>query len=77
MVTLALYRFANSSDRTGQEVYGQTSQDGGWLAEQMAEVRKAVIGEVQRVIASLENQYNARTNQEMNSSSCLTRRKLP
>ena len=28
------------------------------LAEQMAEVRKAVIGEVQRVIASLENQYN-------------------
>jgi succinoglycan biosynthesis transport protein ExoP len=34
------------------------------LAEQMAEVRKAVTGEVQRVIASLENQYNALTNQE-------------
>jgi capsular exopolysaccharide synthesis family protein len=34
------------------------------LAEQMAEVRKAVIGEVQRVIGSLENQYNALTNQE-------------
>jgi capsular exopolysaccharide synthesis family protein len=34
------------------------------LAEQMAEVHKAVIGEVQRVIASLENQYNALTNQE-------------
>jgi polysaccharide biosynthesis transport protein len=34
------------------------------LAEQMAEVRKAVIGEVQRVIASLENQYNAFTTQE-------------
>ena len=34
------------------------------LAEQMAEVRKAVIGEVQRVIASLENQYNALTTQE-------------
>ena len=34
------------------------------LAEQMAEVRKAVIGEVQRVIASLENQYNALTAQE-------------
>src|SRR5712691_11732389 len=30
----------------------------------MAEVRKAVIGEVQRVIASLENQYNALTTQE-------------
>ena len=34
------------------------------LAEQMAEVRKAVIGEVQRVIASLENQYNVLTTQE-------------
>ncbi len=34
------------------------------LAEQMAEVRKVVIGEVQRVIASLENQYNALTTQE-------------
>ena len=34
------------------------------LNEQMAEVRKAVTGEVQRVIASLENQYNALTNQE-------------
>ena len=34
------------------------------VAEQMAEVRKAVIGEVQRVIASLENQYNALTTQE-------------
>jgi capsular exopolysaccharide synthesis family protein len=34
------------------------------LAEQMAEVRKAVIGEVQRVIASLENQYNTLTAQE-------------
>ena len=34
------------------------------LTEQMAEVRKAVIGEVQRVIASLENQYNALTTQE-------------
>ena len=34
------------------------------LSEQMAEVRKAVIGEVQRVIASLENQYNALTAQE-------------
>ena len=34
------------------------------LAEQMAEVRKAVIGEVQRVIASHENQYNALTSQE-------------
>ena len=34
------------------------------LAEQMAEVRKAVIGEVQRVITSLENQYNALTTQE-------------
>ena len=34
------------------------------LAEQMAEVRKAVTGEVQRVIASLENQYNALTTQE-------------
>src|SRR6266851_5144860 len=34
------------------------------LAEQMTEVRKAVIGEVQRVIASLENQYNALTTQE-------------
>ena len=34
------------------------------LAEQMAEVRKAVIGEVQRVIASLENQYNTLTTQE-------------
>ena len=34
------------------------------LAEQMAEVRKAVTGEVQRVIASLENQYNALVNQE-------------
>jgi succinoglycan biosynthesis transport protein ExoP len=34
------------------------------LAEQMAEVRKAVIGEVQRVIASLENQFNALTTQE-------------
>jgi uncharacterized protein involved in exopolysaccharide biosynthesis len=34
------------------------------LAEQMAEVRKAVIGEVQRVIASHENQYNALTTQE-------------
>jgi capsular exopolysaccharide synthesis family protein len=34
------------------------------LSEQMAEVRKAVIGEVQRVIASLENQYNALTTQE-------------
>jgi capsular exopolysaccharide synthesis family protein len=34
------------------------------LSEQIAEVRKAVIGEVQRVIASLENQYNALTTQE-------------
>jgi polysaccharide biosynthesis transport protein len=34
------------------------------LTEQMVEVRKAVIGEVQRVIASLENQYNAMTTQE-------------
>ena len=34
------------------------------LAEQMAETRKAVIGEVQRVIASLENQYNTLTTQE-------------
>src|SRR6266850_1245568 len=34
------------------------------LAEQMTEVRKAVIGEVQRVIASLENQHNALTTQE-------------
>jgi len=34
------------------------------LAEQMAEVRKAIIGEVQRVIASLDNQYNALTTQE-------------
>jgi polysaccharide biosynthesis transport protein len=34
------------------------------LTEQMAEVRKAVTGEVQRVIASLENQYNAIVNQE-------------
>jgi capsular exopolysaccharide synthesis family protein len=34
------------------------------LAEQMAEVRKAVTSEVQRVIASLENQYNAIVNQE-------------
>src|SRR5262249_16661390 len=34
------------------------------LTEQMREVRKAVIGEVQRVIASLENQYNALTTQE-------------
>ena len=34
------------------------------LSEQMAEVRKAVIGEVQRVIASLENQYNTLTAQE-------------
>jgi capsular exopolysaccharide synthesis family protein len=30
----------------------------------MAELRKAVTGEVQRVIASLENQYNALVNQE-------------
>ena len=36
------------------------------LAEQMAEVRKAVMGEVQRVIASLENQYNAREPRKMN-----------
>jgi polysaccharide biosynthesis transport protein len=34
------------------------------LTEQMTEVRKAVTGEVQRVIASLENQYNALVNQE-------------
>ena len=34
------------------------------LTEQMAEMRKAVIGEVQRVIASLENQYNTLVNQE-------------
>ena len=34
------------------------------LSEQMAEMRKAVMGEVQRVIASLENQYNALTTQE-------------
>src|SRR5207244_12655734 len=34
------------------------------LHEQMAEVRKAVTGEVQRVIASLENQFNALVNQE-------------
>ena len=34
------------------------------LSEQMAEMRKAVTGEVQRVIASLENQYNALTTQE-------------
>ena len=34
------------------------------LTEQIAEVRKAVIGEVQRVIASLENQYNTLTTQE-------------
>src|SRR5215470_8395815 len=34
------------------------------LAEQIAEVRKAVIGEVQRVIASHENQYNTLVNQE-------------
>ncbi|HSX79895.1 MAG TPA: polysaccharide biosynthesis tyrosine autokinase, partial [Candidatus Saccharimonadia bacterium] len=34
------------------------------LADQMVEVRKAVISEVQRVIASLENQYNALTTQE-------------
>jgi capsular exopolysaccharide synthesis family protein len=34
------------------------------LTEQTAEVRKAVISEVQRVIASLENQYNALTTQE-------------
>ena len=34
------------------------------LTEQTAEVRKAVISEVQRVIASLENQYNALTSQE-------------
>jgi capsular exopolysaccharide synthesis family protein len=34
------------------------------LAEQIAEVRKAVISEVQRVIASLENQYNTLTTQE-------------
>ena len=34
------------------------------LAEQIAEVRKATTGEVQRVIASLENQYNALMTQE-------------
>ena len=34
------------------------------LAEQIAEVRKAMTGEVQRVIASLENQYNALMTQE-------------
>src|SRR5439155_21781419 len=34
------------------------------LHEQMSEVRKAVTGEVQRVIASLENQFNALVNQE-------------
>ena len=34
------------------------------LAEQIAEVRKAMTGEVQRVIASLENQYNALVTQE-------------
>ena len=34
------------------------------LTEQIAEVRKAVIGEVQRIIASLENQYNTLTTQE-------------
>src|SRR5215467_970224 len=34
------------------------------LNEQMGEVRKAVTSEVQRVIASLENQYNAIVNQE-------------
>jgi capsular exopolysaccharide synthesis family protein len=34
------------------------------LAEQTAEVRKAVVSEVQRVIASIENQYNALTTQE-------------
>src|SRR5712691_2175764 len=34
------------------------------LNEQIAEVRKAVTGEVQRVIASLENQHNALANQE-------------
>ena len=34
------------------------------LAEQIAEVRKAMTGEVQRVIASLENQYNAMVSQE-------------
>lgn len=34
------------------------------LAEQISEVRKAITGEVQRVIASLENQYNALVTQE-------------
>ena len=34
------------------------------LAEQIAEVRKAMTGEVQRVIASLENQYNSLATQE-------------
>jgi capsular exopolysaccharide synthesis family protein len=34
------------------------------LHEQMAEVRKAVTSEVQRVIASLENQHSALVNQE-------------
>jgi polysaccharide biosynthesis transport protein len=34
------------------------------LHEQMSEVRKAVTGEVQRVIASLENQHNTLVNQE-------------
>jgi GumC protein len=34
------------------------------LAEQMAELRRAVTGEAQRVIVSLENQYNTLVNQE-------------
>jgi capsular exopolysaccharide synthesis family protein len=34
------------------------------LTEQIAEVRKAITGEVQRVIASLENQYHSLTTQE-------------
>jgi len=34
------------------------------LNEQMGEMRRAMTGEVQRVIASLENQYNALSNQE-------------
>ena len=41
------------------------------LTEQMAEVRKAVISEVQRVIASLENQYNALTTQETGTQAAL------
>ena len=45
------------------------------LTEQLAEVRKAVISEVQRVIASLENQYNAMTTQEQELKQLFTTQK--